>query len=103
TEEGIPGMQPGAHELGIDAAPGAMNENADVPRVDVTDRRRQEHEQQDERGRREHQPSHLRAETGAIATHSTASRTEAIAEGALHRYLLDRLGPGVRPAAVSSE
>src|SRR5829696_845159 len=69
-----------------------MNEDADMPRVDVRDRRGQEHEQHDERGRREQQPSHLRAETGGtIATHSTANRAEAIAEGALHHYLLDWL------------
>jgi hypothetical protein len=57
-----------------------VNQDADVSRVDVRDRRGQEHEQQDERGGREHEPPDLRAKAGpTIATHA-AHGPEAIAD-----------------------
>jgi hypothetical protein len=67
-----------------------MDQNSDMPRIDVRDRRGQEHEQQDEPGRQEDQPTDLGTDTGrTITAHSTANRAEAFAEGALHRCLLD--------------
>jgi hypothetical protein len=67
-----------------------MDQNSDMPRVDVRDRRRQEHEQHDEPGGNEQQPADPGTKTGrTITAHSTANRAEAFAEGALHRCLLD--------------
>jgi hypothetical protein len=74
-------MKARAEWCAIHAAAGAMDQDADMPRIDVRDSRGQEHEQHDERGRGEQQPTDLRSEAGpTIAAHATTNGTEAIAD-----------------------